>query len=108
MHVTYFFVAKSLQHLFLTTKVSYISELNLCSISFVTTKSLQHLFLTTKVVRILVMDSTIFNHILLCLSVFTALTCENTRSTRALETGVLKHAKAYVIKSLYGQKPVVS
>ena len=47
------------------------------------------------------MDLTIFNPIQLRLSVFTALTCENTRSARALETGVLKHAKAYAAKSLY-------
>ena len=84
MYATHVFVTKSQQHLFLTTKVSYISELNQCRISFVTTKCLLHLFLTTKVVRILVIDLTIFNPILLRLSVFTALICENARSTRAL------------------------
>ena len=71
-----------------------MSQLNLSSIALVITISLQHLFCVMTVVRIRKIASTIFVPNLLRRSVLIALTHENTRSTKALEMGVLKHARA--------------
>ena len=77
-----------------------MSALNSSIIRRVGTKSTQHLPSNISVDRMRTIASNVFSSRAFLGLVLTAVTRENTLSTTALLTGVTKHVKAYIAKSL--------